>query len=231
MARESAKAAAIPIRTPASDPAAVRRKILTAFSTWARRSGIRAVVMGELATQLRMSAMTLYKHFPSKDDLVEAMVEDWALELAAVDALDWEKVKNCKSVLDVLAAWADAWTASLSRVSPAFFDDLRRDHPAAWDRFQSVIEERKLASAKYLLPLLRPDVDPGAALVFLDRLVTLAADPALADQLGISRQDTVRAALSIWAGGAMKERVRLPTSPPPANIPLETRLATRRQGR
>ena len=44
----------------------------------AKRAGIRAVLMGELATELRMSAMTLYKHFASKDELVVAMVDAWA---------------------------------------------------------------------------------------------------------------------------------------------------------
>ena len=47
----------------------VRERILVAFSSKAKRSGIRAVVMGELASDLRMSAMTLYKHFASKDEL------------------------------------------------------------------------------------------------------------------------------------------------------------------
>ena len=52
-------------RTPTAEPARVRERILAAFSAKAKRSGIRAVVMGELASELRMSAMTLYKHFAS----------------------------------------------------------------------------------------------------------------------------------------------------------------------
>ena len=106
----------------AVDP--VRQRILTAFSERARRSGIRAIPMGDLAAELRMSPMTLYKHFASKDELVAAMVDAWALELAALDALEWEKAESCSSALEVLLAWADTWTASLARVSPALFADL-----------------------------------------------------------------------------------------------------------
>ena len=102
----------------------VGERILAAFSARARRSGIRALLMGELASELRMSAMTLYKHFASKDELVTAMVDAWALELAAIDVLEWEKAKSSRSALELLLGWADAWTAGLSQVSRAFFEDL-----------------------------------------------------------------------------------------------------------
>ena len=82
------KAVARAPREPIRDAARVRERILSVFSSKAKRSGIRAVVMGELAAELRMSAVTLYKHFASKDELVSAMVDAWALELAAIDALD-----------------------------------------------------------------------------------------------------------------------------------------------
>ena len=194
---------------PAADPA-TRERILAAFSARVRRSGIRAVRMGEIATELRMSAVTLYKHFASKDDLVTAMVDAWALELAAIDALEWDKAKSCSSALEVLLGWADAWTAGLSQVSRAFFDDLKRDHRAAWDRFHAVIAERKLVAANHLAPLLRDDVPPIAAFMMLDSLVMQAADPRFVESLGISRREAVRAALSVWGGGALRERTDLP---------------------
>jgi AcrR family transcriptional regulator len=59
-------------RREPSDPsvARVRERILQAFSEKAKRSGLRSVVMAELASELRMSAATLYKHFSSKEELV-----------------------------------------------------------------------------------------------------------------------------------------------------------------
>src|SRR5215831_19282878 len=141
-------------RASAPDPetAHVRERILAAFSAKAKRAGIRSVVMGELASELRMSAMTLYKHFASKDDLVSAMVDAWALELAAVEALDLVRVDDGAVALERLLAWADSWTASLSNVSPAFFQDLHRDHPESWKRVNRQIQERKDAAAPILGP-------------------------------------------------------------------------------
>jgi AcrR family transcriptional regulator len=188
-----------------ADP--VRERILAAFSARARRSGVRAIPMLELASELRMSAMTLYKHFGSKDELVTAMVDAWALELAALDALEWDKAQSCSSALEVLLSWADAWTASLARVSPTLFADLQRDHPVAWKRFQAQIDERKQIAAKHLLPFLREDVHAGVAILMLDTLVMQAADPGFVETVGISRREAVRAALAIWGGGALKQRV------------------------
>src|SRR5258705_99401 len=140
--------------------------------------------MGELATELRMSAMTLYKHFSSKDELVAAMVDGWALELAALDALEWEKGQSSSSAFEVLLSWADTWTASLARVSPTLFADLQRDHPVAWKRFETQIAGRKQIAAKHLAPFLRDDVHPGVAILMLDSLVMQAADPGFVESVG-----------------------------------------------
>ena len=213
MPRRSPKA---PKAAPAagSDPARVRERILVAFSSKAKRSGIRAVVMGELASELRMSAMTLYKHFASKQDLVSAMVDAWALELAAIEALDLGQIDDCDSALERLLSWADAWTTSLANVSPAFFQDLHRDHPECWRRFNAQIERRKQAAAPLLDPFLRRDLDSNAALLMLDYLVTHVADPRSAERLGVSRREAVRTAVSIWGGGALLQRPTLRAVPP-----------------
>src|SRR5262245_60470654 len=207
MTRRSSPASPKAKRESAIDEEAARTRgrILAAFSTKAKRSGIRAVVMGELASELRMSPVTLYKHFASKDDLVSAMVDAWALELAAIDALDLAKVDEGGDLLDRLLAWANAWTSSLAHVSPAFFKDLHRDHPEYWQRFQDQIEARKVAAAPILRPLLRAELDPTVALLILDHLVMWASDPRTAEQLGVSRHEAVRSAVSIWGSGALQK--------------------------
>ena len=141
----------------AQEATRLRELILDAFSAKAKRSGIRAVVMGELASELRMSAMTLYKHFASKDELVAAMVDAWALELAAIDALDLGRVDDCNAALERLLTWADAWTASLANVSPAFFKDLHRDHRAVLGALQRA--DRAAQAGRSAAP--RPVPAPG----------------------------------------------------------------------
>ena len=200
-------------RGSAPESERVRERILMAFSSKAKRAGIRAVVMGELATDLRMSAMTLYKHFASKDELVEAMIDAWALELAAIRALDLEHADDPDALLERLLAWAEAWTGSLAHVSPAFFKDLHRDHHACWTRFQKQIDARKWAAAPLLRRFLRPDLNANVALQMLDHLVTWAADPRSAERLGVSRREAVRTAVSLWGDGALQRAPRLRAVP------------------
>ena len=204
-------------RASLQDPARVRDRILVAFSSKAKRSGIRAVVMGELASELRMSAMTLYKHFASKEELVSAMVDAWALELAAIRALDLEHVDggDADALVERLLAWADAWTASLANVSPAFFKDLHRDHRECWERFQSQIDARKWAAGPVMSPFLRPELNRNVALQMLDHLVTWAADPRSAERLGVSRREAVRTAVLLWGNGALQRPAKLRALPDP----------------
>jgi AcrR family transcriptional regulator len=209
MARRAPRRSTRKTLAPAEDAARVRERILSAFSDKAKRSGIRAVVMGELATQLRMSAMTLYKHFASKNELVSAMVDAWARELAAIDSLDLGHMSDCEAALERLLSWADAWTSSLAHVSPAFFQDLHRDHPECWTRFNADIQERKNAAAPLLTPFLRPELHANVALLMLDHLVTEAADPRYAERLGVSRREAVRTAVLVWSGGALQQTPQL----------------------
>jgi hypothetical protein len=41
------------------------------------------------------------------------------------------------SMDELVSEVVGTWTASLNQVSPASFDDVRRDHPESWDRFQA----------------------------------------------------------------------------------------------
>jgi AcrR family transcriptional regulator len=190
------------------DPGEVRERILREFSARAARSGIRSVVMAEFASELRMSATTLYNHFPSKHELVIALVERWAADLAASEAAAAE-ISTSRSATDGLAHWAEAWASSVARYSPAFWEDLRRDHAEAWAIFQQEIRRRKRQGAAVLRPFLHPDVHPEMALALLDRGLMLASDPEQCERIGVSRAEAIRTAVRIWAQGALQKQGKL----------------------
>ena len=191
-------------RRPARAPA-VRARILDAFSARAKRSGIRSVVMGELATELHVSISTLYDHFASKDDLVAAMVEHWCADLATHDAM----IADARlPVVERVMTWAEAWSARVIQYAPAFWTDLARDHPALWARLQRDLDERKAKGAALLLPYLRPGLVPAAAFGLLDLIYTHSHDPRRCDRQGVARRDAIRTALSIWAEGALVQPPR-----------------------
>lgn len=191
-----------------TDQPAVRERILSAFSTRAKRDGIRAVMMGELARELRMSASTLYKHFASKQALTEACVERWALELAAAEAAEPDP-RAKRDPFEQFMHWLSVWADANASLSPAFARDLRTDYPAAHGRFREVIAERRRRGAALLRPALRDDIDQRVALGILGLLLDEVLKPDFADRLRISRHEAMRSAVAIWAGGALKRGGKL----------------------
>ena len=129
-----------------STPGPTRARILEAFSTKAKLMGIRAVMMAELASELRMSAATLYKEFPSKEHLAMACVNRWAHDLAASEAAKRDPKKPLGH-FDQFMHWVDVWAASNAALSPVFRRDLETDYPAVWKRYREVVDERKRLGA------------------------------------------------------------------------------------
>jgi AcrR family transcriptional regulator len=189
------------LHEPEMDPTAQR--ILSTFSERAKRAGIRSVVMGELATELGMSISTLYGHFPSKEHLVGAMVDRWCAELATHDALIEDEAIP---IAARFRTWGDAWSDRIVQYSPAFFRDLGRDYPDQSARLKRDLEARKARGAGILRPHLRPELVPAAAFALLDLIYTHAHDSRLGEEVGVARRDVVRAALAIWARGALRKR-------------------------
>ena len=193
-----------------SDPKAerVRERILTAFSQKAKRSGLRSVVMAELASELRMSATTLYKHFSSKEELVLALVERWVMEVAAAEAVTSEHAEH-RTPLDLVRHWAEVWSVSMSELSVAFIQDLQREYPVAWKLFWEGIEERKRVGSDLLRPLLKPELNAEVALEILSLALARVADPKFADRMRTSRSEAIQTAVSLWASGAVAQQDHL----------------------
>ena len=189
------------------DPRQLSEQILDSFSAKAKRSGIRALIMNELASELRMSASTLYKLFPSKEALAAACVDRWADELGAAKLP--KRDRRVRDGFDQFLLWAEAWADANASISPDFARDLRTDYPAVWRRYREIIAAHKRRGAALLRPLLKPDVDPGVAFALLDQIFTTVLAPEFAEKLQISRREALSSAVAIWAGGALSRRGKL----------------------
>jgi AcrR family transcriptional regulator len=188
----------------------VRERILDTFSEKAKRAGLRSVTMGELATELRMSASTLYREFPSKEDLTMACVERWARELGVAEAAEG---RSGKDGFQRFLQWAEAWADINAALSPAFILDLRSDYPAAWKRFSEEIDVRRERGRDALRSLLKPEFDEQVAFAVLRAVMDAFLRPESVDRLPIPRREAIRQAVAIWAGGALKRPGKLRALP------------------
>lgn len=197
-----------PVRRARVAPEQVRQQIVDAFSVKAKAIGLRGVMMGEVASELRISASTLYKHFPSKEALTLACVERWAHEFAASGAAA-DNPRHQREPFEQFTHWLDAWADAHAELSPAFVRDLESDYPAAFRRFRAVVQQHKQDGAALLRSQLKPELDERVALAVLDLILNTVVRPEFADRLRISRHEAMRTAVSIWAGGALDRRGKL----------------------
>jgi len=192
-------------RRSRANPDQVRQRVLDAFSAKAKKNGLRALLMTELATELRVSATTLYKLYPSKEALALACVERWADELGAAEAAKRSPAKQ-KDGFEQYMHWIDAWVEANADLSPAFARDLQTDYPAVWLRYREIVETRKRLGATLLRPLLKPGLDERVAFAVLNTIFATVLEPEFADRLHISRRDALRSAVQIWAAGALARK-------------------------
>lgn len=181
--------------------AELEERILGEFSTRARRSGLKAVVMADLARDLQVSTKTVYRVFPTKAALVHRMMERWAGRFDA-DLLGLSETEQMPFV-DQLLQTSEVWQTSRRRFSAMFWDELERDYP---DSYQLIVDARARLRASIferLGPHMVDGLVPEVTMDLFDALLAHALDPAVQSRLGIDGRVAVRHAVRVWADGAL----------------------------
>ncbi len=101
------------------------------------RDGFYKTTMDEVATELRMSKKTIYKFFPSKDDLVIAIAKHFMNRMKSkiVPALSSDKnaIEKLAELINILAKGSE-------KISNKRMEEIRIHYPGLWieiDRFRT----------------------------------------------------------------------------------------------
>lgn len=98
------------------------------------KDGFYKTTMDDVASELGMSKKTIYKFFPSKDDLVMAIAKHFmnSMKNKIVPALNSDKnaIEKLAELINILA------TAS-EKVSPKRMDEIRKYFPNLWNEIDS----------------------------------------------------------------------------------------------
>jgi AcrR family transcriptional regulator len=130
-----------------------RARLLAAAGELFYRHGIRAVGVEAIAEAAGTNKMTLYRHFPSKDELVAEYLRQWASEADQCWA-DLERA-HPGDALGLLRAWFAEMAECFADIDErgcalanAAIELPEKDHPA-----RRVIEEYKTAMRRRLIRL------------------------------------------------------------------------------
>jgi AcrR family transcriptional regulator len=128
---------------------ATRREILDAAWEIARRDGLSAVTLREVAGRIGMRSPSLYSHFDSKNAIYDAMfAQAWSELCAVFDAMDPLPAAPRLAMLAVAEAFFDFAVADLARhqlmnqrTIPAFrpSDQAYAASVAAYERMRAVL--------------------------------------------------------------------------------------------
>ncbi|OJH34809.1 TetR/AcrR family transcriptional regulator [Cystobacter ferrugineus] len=181
--------------------------------------GYSRVTMDDIATELRMSKKTLYRHFSSKEALGEAAIE--AIFARIREELRAILEDERRDFGERLESFARTLTGHYAR-GAAVLRDLQRDAPALW---QKLLELRRqsiqarfgaFVAAGVKAGALRSDVEPRLVIRMVLTLVDQLMRPDVLAELEMTAEQLFPRMLGVVLDGI---RTKPEGRPPPANKP------------
>lgn len=115
------------------------------------RYGIQQLRMDDLANSLAISKKTLYRFYPSRQALIEGVVD----RFTEGHKKDLEEVQRSEQdTLEQLAGYIQTLVNHYKKWSPLFFGDLSKHYPLLWEKVRTEI-------GQLVLDLLRKNLEKG----------------------------------------------------------------------
>jgi AcrR family transcriptional regulator len=126
---------------------AEKEKILVVADRLFRDNGLYKTSMDELAALLQISKKTIYKHFPSKENLVKEITKYWMTgSTKRVDKIVHSKTDVVSKFVKLL----EDYSCELSRVSDKWIKDFQVHYPDIWKSVEEFREEKIFYYARKL---------------------------------------------------------------------------------
>jgi AcrR family transcriptional regulator len=174
--------------------------------------GFRRVTMDDLAEELGMSKKTLYAAFPSKIDLVRAVVLD---KFRTIEAdLDGILSRNSPDDLSVLHDLLACVQQHAAEIQPPFVRDIRREAPEVFELVQS---RRRAVIQRYFGTLFdngrragifRKDISTRMMIEILLGVTEALMNPAKMAELGLTPKAGFSLVISVILEGVLTDKAR-----------------------
>jgi len=169
--------------------------------------GYSQCTMDELAAELGMSKKTLYVHFPSKEALMRAVIEDLGREVRA--SADELFVNRRLNFAEKLRGFAEGMAERTARMNPRLLRDLQRFAPPLYAQLTELREKNipyifgRFIEEGQLAGLVRADVRTDFAVTFFLKAIQGLIQPATLEQLKLAPRDVVPRAIELFFSGLL----------------------------
>lgn len=169
--------------------------------------GFHTITMDDLSRDLGMSKKTLYRHFPTKEALLDTVLDGFANRVSAVlgEIMEAETVPVSERLQQVLVRIAEL----LAPMQPVFLLSLQRYAPR---QFQRLDQLRRRNLERHLLPMLRraaaqgqvrADLEPTVAIELMLLVLHQALNPDLLHRLQCTPAQIVPQAIDLLFRGLL----------------------------
>lgn len=178
-----------------------RTRILKTFSHQIKTEGLRAVSMANLAKSLAISTKTLYKHFPTKSDLINTVVNEKSDEANRQRSRRIMQGMNPHQRIEIATL---EWFEQRNELGEQFLHELHRDFPESFCLYEKHVASFVARSAKVLKPEIRKGLNKDYALSVLWKAINQIPSLEECEELGIKRKQALSQTIDIWAHGSLK---------------------------
>jgi AcrR family transcriptional regulator len=201
-----------------------REGILKDLARHIFRYGFASLTMEEAASCARVSKRTLYKHYPNKETLLEAILDYQASRfgtifsgIAADESLD--SVAKLSSVLSAIAELAKRLPAVLMR-------DMMSNDRRYWEKLQKIRQERIFKIIEGIIVtsredgLIRADIQTPLLTTLLFASVEAIANPTVLTRLPFETREVIDGLINMLFQGILSEsgRTRMAEAKPISSI-------------
>jgi AcrR family transcriptional regulator len=196
---------------------AVRTKILRQASELFFQFGPSKVTMEEIAERLGMSKKTLYKVFASKDDLLEAVVEDFQLTLQAMMQPVLEAAGNAdeSEFTTLIAGMSESLASVMGRTaSSPMFKDMQRNYPEVWMHLEERRRTQITATFQRVLHeglsrgIFRPELNYELFIQLYIIAIEYVMSPITLSKLPLTADEAYRMLIRVFFFGALTDKGR-----------------------
>jgi AcrR family transcriptional regulator len=197
---------------PVSSPAATvsrspAHRILDAAHARLFAYGYSALTMDELAYDLGMSKKTLYVHFPGKDAIIQAIIDDIGRKIR--NHMDIVLGDSKLDFTQKMCALIEVVGSNLSKASPGMFHDLQRFAPQLYQKIDDLRSQivplvfGRLIRTGIAEGKVRPEIDPDFAVEFWLQAVRGLMHPSVLERTQLTPRQTLEQGIRLFFGGLL----------------------------
>ncbi|MBI5021307.1 MAG: TetR/AcrR family transcriptional regulator [Ignavibacteriales bacterium] len=192
--------------------AEIKNRILITARDQFFSHGFSRVTVDEIAAKMGMSKKTIYKYYPSKDDLVGAVT---AKTLSEVEKCCKQIIEN--PVLDFAEKLQQMMTHAalhIAKMGKPLIEDLEKNAPHVWKQISDFRSKRILEDFGKLLKegvakgVFRKDIDQQLMLMIYNNMIENVISPEVLTQIPFTASQVYETIVKIFFEGIMTKNTK-----------------------